>query len=206
MDFEIRSFGADKVLGTQVVSKELFGIDPSDEILSRVIRWQLAKKMQGSHATKGISDVSGTTKKPFRQKGTGNARLGTKRAPQCRGGGVVFGPKVRSHAHKLNKKVRALGLRMSVAQKIQENKMFFVRFEEERTKSFSAKLKDSQWGDSCLIVCGEEECEVLRKGCRNIERCNYISSAGYNVYSAVRNANLIFTPSGWETFEKRFSI
>ena len=93
-----------KVLKQIDLNKSIFGVDVKNEVIQRMIRYQLAKKRSGNHKTKGISEISGTTKKPFKQKGTGSARQGSRRSPQMRGGAVIFGPEVRSHAHKLPKK------------------------------------------------------------------------------------------------------
>src|ERR671924_713400 len=99
-----------KEVGDIELSEEVFGLPVRPDILARVVNWQLAKRRAGTHKTKGISDVSGTTKKPYRQKGTGRARQGSLRSPQFRGGGIVFGPVPRSHAHDLPKKVRKLAM------------------------------------------------------------------------------------------------
>src|SRR6202142_3852015 len=97
-----------------------FGVKPRRDILTRMVNYQLAKRRSGNHKVKGISEVSGTTKKPWAQKGTGRARQGSLRSAQFRGGGVIFGPVVRDHAHDLPKKVRQLALRMALATKQQD--------------------------------------------------------------------------------------
>src|ERR687893_1536794 len=101
----------------------LFAAQPRADIMARVVHWQLAKRRAGTHKVKGMGEVSGTTKKPYRQKGTGNARQGSLRAPQFRTGGVVHGPVVRDHGYKLNKKVRRLGLISALSQKAKEGKL-----------------------------------------------------------------------------------
>ena len=95
----------------------MFGIEPRRDILTRMVNWQLAKRRSGNHKAKGISDVAGTTAKPWAQKGTGRARQGSLRSPQFRKGGVIFGPVVRDHAHDMPKKVRLLALRMALSSK-----------------------------------------------------------------------------------------
>ena len=99
------------------LDKSIFGIELREDIIYRMVRYQLAKKRSGNHKTKGISEISGSTRKPFKQKGTGNARQGSRRSPQMRGGAVIFGPKVRSHEHKLPKKIKSLALRMAISKK-----------------------------------------------------------------------------------------
>ena len=110
----------DKVVTEISLDKSIFGLEPKDSVIHRMVRFQLAKKRSGNHKTKGISEISGTTKKPFKQKGTGSARQGSKRSPQMRGGAVIFGPQVRSHSHKLPKKIRSLALKMALSSKLKE--------------------------------------------------------------------------------------
>src|SRR5580698_1295500 len=105
------------------LADEVFGLPVRGDILARVVNWQLAKRRAGTHKTKGISDISGTTKKPYKQKGTGRARQGSLRSPQFRGGAVIFGPVVRSHEFGLQKKVRKLGLKTALSVKQAEGKL-----------------------------------------------------------------------------------
>ena len=105
------------------LDKNIFQVEVKNEIIYRMVRYQLAKKQSGNHSTKSISEISGTTKKPFKQKGTGSARQGSRRSPHMRGGSAMFGPRVRSHAHKLPKKIRSLALKMSLSQKCSEEKL-----------------------------------------------------------------------------------
>ena len=109
--------------GSAELPDEIFATVPRADIMARVVHWQLAKRRAGTHKTKGLSEVSGTTKKPYRQKGTGNARQGSLRAPQFRGGGVVHGPVPHSHEYSLNKKVRRLGLISALSQKQADGKL-----------------------------------------------------------------------------------
>src|SRR5580700_5676516 len=127
---------------------EFFAVKPRADIMARVVHWQLAKRRAGTHKAKGLSEVSGTTKKPYRQKGTGNARQGSLRSPQFRGGGVVHGPVVRSHAYDLPKKVRRLGLISALAQKQAEGKLVVLDAATGATKTreLVAKLKTLGWG------------------------------------------------------------
>src|SRR3954467_4747313 len=109
--------------GNADLPDEIFAAKPRADIMARVVHWQLAKRRAGTHSTKGLSEVSGTTKKPYRQKGTGNARQGSLRAPQFRTGGVVHGPVVRDHGYRLPKKVRRLGLISALSQKVRDGKL-----------------------------------------------------------------------------------
>src|SRR5215510_2245882 len=112
-----------KKVGEIDLADEVFGVPVRKDILARAVNWQLAKRRAGTHKTKGISDVSGTTRKPYKQKGTGRARQGSLRSPQFRGGAVIFGPVVRSHAHDLPKKVRKLALRVALASKVADGRL-----------------------------------------------------------------------------------
>ena len=112
-----------KAAGTVELNDAIFGVPVRSDILNRVIKWQLAKRRAGTHKTRGISEISGTTAKPWRQKGTGRARHGSRRSPQFRGGAVTFGPVVRDHAISLPKKVRKLGLRTALSAKAADGKL-----------------------------------------------------------------------------------
>ncbi len=118
MDLNVKTLEG-KDAGKVSLSDAIFGLEPREDIIARVIRWQLAKKQQGTHKAKGRAEVSRTGAKMYKQKGTGRARHHSARAPQFRGGGKAHGPVVRSHAHDLPKKVRALGLRHALSAKLQ---------------------------------------------------------------------------------------
>ena len=148
---------------------EVFGAEPRADIMARVVHWQLAKRRAGTHKVKGMGEVSGTTKKPYRQKGTGNARQGSLRAPQFRTGGVVHGPVVRSHEYDLPKKIRRLGLISALSQKQAEGKLVVldgVSGGTGKTKDLAAKLKALGW-KSALVVDGAVDESFLRAS-RNI--------------------------------------
>ena len=122
MKLDVVDFDA-KAVGSAELPDEIFAAEPRVDIIARVIHWQLAKRRAGTHKVKGMGEVSGTTRKPYKQKGTGNARQGSLRAPQFRTGGVVHGPVVRDHGYSLNKKVRRLGLVSALSQKAAEGKL-----------------------------------------------------------------------------------
>ena len=128
------------------LNKSIFGVDYREDIISRMIRYQLAKRRSGNHKTKGISEISGSTKKPFKQKGTGSARQGSRRSPQMRGGAVIFGPQVRSHAHKLPKKIRTLALKIALSKKLKDGKLKIIdafKIPKAKTSLFKSKLNSS---------------------------------------------------------------
>jgi len=142
-------------VGEIELPEALFGATPRADIMARVVHWQLAKRRAGTHKAKGMGEVSGTTKKPYRQKGTGNARQGSLRSPQFRKGGVVHGPVVRDHGYSLNKKVRRLGLISALSQKAAEGKLVVLEnaalAADAKTSAVAAKVKALGW-KSVLVV------------------------------------------------------
>src|ERR1700689_1829892 len=133
--------------GSTELPDDIFATKPRADILARVVHWQLSKRRSGNHKTKGMGEVRGTTKKPYRQKGTGNARQGSRRAPQFRTGGVVHGPVVRSHEYRLNKKVRRLGLICALSQKAADGKLVVLDAAAgtAKTGELAKKLKALGW-------------------------------------------------------------
>src|SRR6476646_1842966 len=148
--------------GNAELPDDIFATKPRPDIMARVVHWQMAKRRAGTHSTKGLSAVSGTTKKPYRQKGTGNARQGSLRAPQFRGGGVVHGPVPHSHEYSLNKKVRRLGLISALSQKQAEGKLVVLDAAGgAKTGELAKKLKALGWS-SVLVVDGAVDPGFLR--------------------------------------------
>src|SRR5919204_2436298 len=142
MKLTVRNLDNDEI-GDIELSDEVFGLPVRRDILARVVNWQLAKRRAGTHKTKTISEISGTTKKPYRQKGTGRARQGSLRSPQFRGGAVIFGPVVRSHEFGLQKKVRRLGLKTALSAKQAEGKLVVLeeaRLDDAKTKVLRTRL------------------------------------------------------------------
>src|ERR1700709_1238493 len=129
--------------GSADLPDDIFAIKPRPDIMARVVHWQLAKRRAGTHRVKGMGEVRGTPKKPYKQKGTGNARQGSLRAPQYRGGGAVHGPVVRDHGYDLPKKVRRLRLISALSQKQAEGKLVVLESTAgaAKTKDLIAKLK-----------------------------------------------------------------
>src|SRR6202142_640554 len=139
--------------GTIELPDEIFAIAPRPDIMARVVPWQQAKTPAGTHKTKGMSEVSGTTKKPYKQKGTGNARQGSLRSPQFRTGGRVHGPVVRSHEYRLNKKARRLGLVSALWQKAGENKLVILDAASHapKTSELAKKIRALGWASALVI-------------------------------------------------------
>jgi large subunit ribosomal protein L4 len=182
--------------GTTDLPDEIFGIEPRADIMARVVHWQQSKRRAGTHKVKGMGEVSGTTKKPYKQKGTGNARQGSLRAPQFRTGGVVHGPVVRDHGYSLPKKVRRLGLISALSQKAREGKLVVLDAAGgvSRTRDLVAKLKVLGW-HSALIVDGTVD-EAFLKASRNIHGLDVLPTVGANVYDILAHDVLAVTTAG----------
>ncbi len=195
-----------KVVGSVDLKKEIFGIDPRKDILHRIVQWQLDKARSGNHKTKGISEISGTTRKPFAQKGTGNARQGSLRSPQMRGGARIFGPVVRDHGYNLTKKFRALGLKMALSSKQAEKQLVILDSEKlktDKTKDLSKMLKGLNL-KSALFVGENTFDENFTKAISNVKHMDIIPAIGLNVYSILNHNTLVITKQGLEAVEKRF--
>ena len=192
-------------VGDIELAEEVFGAKVRRDILARVVNWQLAKRRAGTHKTKGISDIRGTTKKPYKQKGTGRARQGSLRSPQFRGGAVIFGPVVRSHAYGLQKKVRRLGLKSALSAKHGEGKLVVIdnlRLEEGKTKALRARFAALGW-DSVLILGGPELDPLFVRAARNLPRVDVLPQQGANVYDILRRDLLVLTRAAVEHLEAR---
>ncbi len=191
--------------GTAELPDEIFAIEPRADIMARVVHWQLAKRRAGTHRTKGMGEVSGTTKKPYKQKGTGNARQGSLRAPQFRTGGRVHGPVVRDHGYDLPKKVRRLGLISALSQKRAEGKLVVLDAATSgtKTKELAAKLKALGWG-SVLVVDRLVDAGFLRAS-RNIAGIDVLPSVGANVYDILQHDLLVVTSAAVEGLKERLA-
>src|SRR5467141_3198864 len=175
------------------LDETVFGLPVRKDILARVVNWQLAKRRAGTHKTKGISDISGTTKKPYKQKGTGRARQGSLRSPQFRGGAVIFGPVVRSHAFDLQKKMRRLGLKTALSAKQAEGKLVVIdaaKLDEAKTKALRARFAALGW-ESVLIIDGTTLDEGFARAARNLPRVDVLPQQGANVYDILRRDTLV---------------
>lgn len=195
-----------KSVGSVDVSDAIFGVEVRGDIMHRVVRWQLAKRQAGTHKTKVVSEVSGTTKKPYKQKGTGSARQGSLRSAQMRGGGIIFGPVVRSHAFSLPKKIRMLGLRSALSAKAKDGKLVVIENadggKESKTKTLVAQLKKLGW-KSALIVDGAQVDEGFARAARNIPGIDVLPTQGANVYDILRRDTLVLTKAALEKLEER---
>jgi len=195
-----------KKAGNIELNPEIFGLQPRVDILSRVIEWQLSKRRSGNHKTKEIGDVKGSTKKIYRQKGTGNARHGSKRQAQFRGGCVVFGPVVRSHAYSLPKKVRKLGLKIALSAKASAGEIIVVdsfNIDSGKTKDL-VKVINTLNSKSALLIdtIPNSENPVVRAAA-NLEKFDVLPTNGANVYDIMRKEKLIVTKDAVKALEER---
>jgi len=194
-----------ETIGEIELSEEVFGLKVRSDILARAVNWQLAKRRAGTHKTKGISEIQGTTKKPYKQKGTGRARQGSLRSPQFRGGAVIFGPVVRSHAYDLQKKVRRLALKTALSAKQAEGKLVVLdaaQLAEGKTKLLSQRLAKFGW-DSVLIIGGTTLDENFARAARNLPKVDVLPQQGANVYDILRRDTLVLTREAVEQLEAR---
>jgi large subunit ribosomal protein L4 len=195
-----------KKAGTVELSDEVFGLEPRADILHRMVRYQLAKRRAGTAASKDRSQINATTAKMYRQKGTGRARHGSKKAPIFRGGGKAFGPKPRDHAIELPKKVRALALRHALSSKAKTDTLVVIEnceLKEGKTKELKSRFAKLGFG-SALIVDGAEVHDAFARAARNIPKVDVLPVQGINVYDILRHDTLVLTKAALEALEARF--
>ena len=190
--------------GTVELTDEIFGLEPRADILHRVVRWQRNKAQQGTHSTLGRSEVSYSTKKIYRQKGTGGARHGSRKAPIFRKGGIYKGPTPRSHAHDLPKKVRALGLKHALSAKVKDGSLVIIEAldTDGKTKTLAKMVRDLGW-KRALVIDGAEVNEGFARAAANIEGLDVLPSMGANVYDILKRDTLVLTKAGVEALEAR---
>jgi len=192
--------------GSLELPKDIFGLEPREDLIARMIRYQLAKRRAGTHKTKGRAEIWRTGKKMFKQKGTGSARHGSARVPQFRGGGRAFGPVVRSHAHSLQKKVRALALRHALSAKFRDGGIVVwesSHCETAKTQSLLAHFAKSGLVNA-LIIDGAEVNHNLRLAASNIPMIDVLPVQGINVYDILRRDKLVLTRAALTALEARF--
>lgn len=194
-----------ETVGDIELDEAVFGLPVRKDILARMVNWQLAKRRAGTHKTKGISEISGTTRKPYKQKGTGRARQGSLRSPQFRGGAVIFGPVVRSHAHDLPKKVRKLALKTALSSKQAEGKLVVLeaaKAEAAKTKELAGKLERLGWR-SALLIDGPSLDDNFRRAAANLPGIDLLPQQGANVYDILRRDMLVLTREAVQHLEAR---
>lgn len=204
MKANLVSLDGKEAAGSVELSDAVFGLEPRGDILQRVVEWQRAKKRAGTHKTKTRAEVSGTGKKPFKQKGTGSARQGTLRAPHHEGGGRAMGPVNRSHAYSLPKKVRALGLKHALSAKAKEGKLFVIaeaKLKDGKTKSVTAGFK--KIGLTKPLFIASEFDATFTRAVRNVKGVDVLKLVGANVYDILRHKELVLTKEAVEALQAR---
>ena len=204
MKINVRNL-SNEVVGDINLNDSVFGLPARPDILARVVRWQLAKRQQGTHSTKTIAYVSGTTRKPFRQKGTGNARQGSLRSVHMRGGGVAHGPNPHSHEVGLQKKVRKLGLKHALSAKHSSGKLLILNSSAIDAPKTSVVSKGfARFGEgSFFVVDGNEVNTNFAKATANLMNVVCVPQIGANVYDIIKHDYLILTESGLKALGER---
>ncbi len=205
MDLKVTTL-AGKSSGKVSVSDAVFGLEPRQDLIARMVRYQLASRRQGTHAVKNRSDIRATGKKMYNQKGTGNARHSTVKAPQFRGGGRAFGPTPRDHSFSLPKKVRALALRHALSAKASTDTLIVVddiAVKDPKTASLRTKLEKLGLTNA-LVIDGAQVDKNFSLAARNIPNLDVLPVQGINVYDILRRKTLVLSKSAVEALEERF--
>ena len=205
MKFDMTSMDG-STAGSLELSDAIFGLEPRADLIARMVRWQLAKRRAGDHKTLGRGEINRTGKKMYKQKGTGGARHGSARVPQFRGGGRAMGPVVRSHAHDLPKKVRALALRHALSAKARAGGLVIwerAEVEEAKTKALRVTFEKAALKNA-LIVDGAEPSGKFILAARNLPDIDVLPIQGMNVYDIMRRDKLVLTRAAVEALEARF--
>ena len=205
MKFDMTSIDG-SAAGSLELDDAIFGLEPRQDLIARMVRWQLAKRQAGDHKTLGRADIHRTGKKRYKQKGTGGARHGSARVPQFRGGGRAMGPVLRSHAHDLPKKVRALALRHALSAKHRAGGLVVwesAQLEQAKTKALRENFAKAAL-DSVLIIDGATLDAGFAAAARNLPKVDVLPAQGINVYDIMRREKLVLTRAAIEALEARF--
>jgi len=194
-----------EAVGEIDLNESVFGVPVRTDLIARMVNYQLNKRRAGTHKTKGVNEIRGTTKKPYRQKGTGRARQGSLRSAQFRGGATIFGPVVRSHATDLTKKVRKLALKCALSSKVADGKLVVLETataESHKTKALAVQLKTLGL-NSALIIDGANLDQNFVRASANIPLIDVLPEQGANVYDILRRDTLVLTRNAVEQLEAR---
>lgn len=192
-----------KAVGDIELDDHIYGLTPREDILARVVAWQLAKRRSGNHKTKVRSEVSGSTRKIYKQKGTGSARHGARRGAQFRKGGIIFGPVVRSHEYDLPKKVRKLGLRMALSAKAQAGNLIIIDNLMMAEPKINKEIAATFHSASMLFVANDSVDVNFARSISNIVGLDVLPQIGANVYDIVRKEKVIITSDAAKALEER---
>jgi large subunit ribosomal protein L4 len=196
---------ANSTVGETQLADDIFAVEVKHHLMHEVVKMQLAQRRRGTASTKGRSDVRGGGRKPWRQKGTGRARAGTRRSPLWRGGGIVFGPVPRDYGYKVPKKVRRQALKSALSQKLSEKKLIIVdsfALDSVKTKEFLAIMGDLRVTDALII---DQDNRNLRLSARNVPKMKVLQPDGLNTYDVLRYDYLILTAPSVKKIEERLS-
>ncbi|MDA0320328.1 MAG: 50S ribosomal protein L4 [Proteobacteria bacterium] len=190
--------------GSLELGDEVFGLEPRADILHRVVRWQRNNAQAGTHKVKTRRETSYSTKKIYRQKGTGGARHGDRNAPIFRKGGIYKGPTPRSHGHELPKKVRKLGLKLALSAMAKSGSLVIIENAETdgKTSALAKQVKNLGW-KRALVIDGASVNEGFARAARNIEGLDVLPSVGANVFDILKRDTLVITKAGVEALEAR---
>ena len=204
---KIKTLNLNNKSGKEIMLNDnIFGITPRPDIMARVVRWQLAKRRLGNHSVKTRSEIKMTTAKMYKQKGTGKARHGSGAVSQFRGGGMAHGPVVHSHSHKLNKKVRMLGIKSALSDKLKLGKLIVLDGSKCDGKTSTLKKNLEAMGVSkALVISGVDVDRNFVNAANNIKNLDLISYEGVNVFDIVRKESLIIIDDALKFVEDRLS-
>ena len=202
---KIKSLSLGSKVGKDItLNQKVFGIEPREDVIARIIRWQLAKRRSGNHSVQTRSNVKMTTAKMYKQKGTGKARHGSGSVSQFRGGGMAHGPVIRSHAHNINKKVRKLGLKSALSNKFKLGKLIILETSKSDGKTATLKKNLDKIGiNNALIIAGNDVNDKFIQAANNIKNLDVLSHNGLNVYDIVKKDNLIIIDDALKLVEER---
>lgn len=207
MKLKVQTLDA-KAAGDIELNDEIFGLEPRADILFRVVNWQLANRRAFARAARERSDVARTGKKFGRQKGGGTARHGDRRAPVFVGGGKAHGPRARSFEQSLNKKVRALGLKIALSSKAKDGKIVVLdtlELKDAKTQALQARLGKLGFGSTALFIDGDAVDANFRLASSNLKAVNVLPAIGANVYDILNHDTLVLTRAAVEKLEARFN-
>jgi len=208
VELNVINIETNEVVGKLALDPTIFAEEIRPDILSRVMQWQIDKARAGTHKTKEIGDISGTTKKPWKQKGTGRARQGSLRSPQFRGGAVIFGPVVRSHAYAMPKAVRRKALKVALSVKMAESKIIVVdnlSLSTHKTKNLFSKVATIGVNSGLFVGGDKQRDDNFYKACCNLHKIDVLPTAAINIYDILQHDHLILTKEAVEELTQRLA-
>ena len=210
MKIKVQTLDGKAAKGTDIeLNDDVFGLEPRADILHRVITWQLEKRRATARGTRERSDVARTGKKFGNQKGGGTARHGNRRSPIFVGGGKAHGARVRDFNPSLNKKIRAIGLKMALSSKIKDGTLIVMdslAVADSKTKTLAASLSKLGWGKTALVIDGDTVDTSFASAAANLHMINVMPAGGANVYDILKHDTLVLTRAGVEKLEARFAL